>query len=263
MQDILDLKAVTGHDTIAVTDDGSPNGKLLGIRHRPRLPDLPDGPLGEGRRLHDPLRQADHRPRHHHPQRGQRHHLEHKLNSLPLIDAEGHLKYLTFRKDYDSHKANTLELLDSHKRYIVGAGVNTRDYEERIPALVEAGADVLCIDSSEGYTEWQKRTLEWVRSNYGDSVKIGAGNVVDRDGFLFLAKCGADFVKVGIGGGSICITREQKGIGRGQATALIEVCKARDEYFEQTGIYVPVCSDGGIVHDYHMTLALAMGGPTF
>ena len=184
---------------------------------------------------------------------------EHKLNSLPLIDAEGHLKYLTFRKDYDSHKANTLELLDSHKRYIVGAGVNTRDYEERIPALVEAGADVLCIDSSEGYTEWQKRTLEWVRSNYGDSVKIGAGNVVDRDGFLFLAKCGADFVKVGIGGGSICITREQKGIGRGQATALIEVCKARDEYFEQTGIYVPVCSDGGIVHDYHMTLALAMG----
>ena len=184
---------------------------------------------------------------------------DHKLNSLPLIDENNHLKYLVFRKDYDSHKENTLEMLDSQKRYIVGAGINTRDYEERIPALVEAGADVLCIDSSEGFTEWQKRTLEWTRKTYGDSVKIGAGNVVDRDGFLFLAKCGADFVKVGIGGGSICITREQKGIGRGQATALIEVCKARDEYFEQTGIYVPVCSDGGIVHDYHMTLALAMG----
>ena len=184
---------------------------------------------------------------------------DHKLNSLPLIDENNHLKYLVFRKDYDSHKENALELLDSQKRYIVGAGVNTRDYEQRIPALVEAGADVLCIDSSEGFTEWQKRTLEWTRKTYGDAVKIGAGNVVDRDGFLFLAKCGADFVKVGIGGGSICITREQKGIGRGQATALIEVCKARDEYFEQTGIYVPVCSDGGIVHDYHMTLALAMG----
>ena len=91
---------------------------------------------------------------------------------------------------------------------------------------------------------------------------MGAGNVVDRDGFFFLAECGADFVKVGIGGGSICITREQKGIGRGQASALIEVievAEARNEYYEKTGIYIPICSDGGIVHDYHMTLALAMG----
>ena len=164
-----------------------------------------------------------------------------------------------FRKDYASHKENPLELLDSKKRFLVGAGINTRDYEQRIPALLEAGADVLCIDSSEGYTVWQKNVLDWVRERYGETVKIGAGNVVDRDGFLFLAKAGADFVKVGIGGGSICITRETKGIGRGQATALIEVAKARDEYFEQTGIYVPICSDGGIVYDHHMTMALAMG----
>ena len=166
---------------------------------------------------------------------------------------------MVFRKDYSSHKENPLELLDASKRYVVGAGINTRDYEERVPALVEAGADVLCIDSSEGYSEWQKRTLDFIRSRYGDSVKVGAGNVVDRDGFLFLAEAGADFVKVGIGGGSICITREQKGIGRGQATALIEVAKARDEYFEKTGVYVPICSDGGIVYDHHVTLALAMG----
>ena len=184
---------------------------------------------------------------------------EHKLNSLPLIDKDQRLKYMVFRKDYSSHKENTNELLDASKRYVVGAGINTRDYAERVPALVEAGADVLCIDSSEGFSEWQSRTLAWIRERYGDSVKVGAGNVVDREGFLFLAKAGADFVKVGIGGGSICITREQKGIGRGQATALIEVAKARDEYFEETGIYIPVCSDGGIVHDYHMTLALAMG----
>ena len=76
---------------------------------------------------------------------------------------------------------------------------------------------------------------------------------------MVLAHAGADFVKIGIGGGSICITREQKGIGRGQATSVIEVAKARDEYFKETGIYVPICSDGGIVQDYHMTLALAMG----
>ena len=164
-----------------------------------------------------------------------------------------------FRKDYDSHKSNPLELLDAHKRYVVGAGINTRDYAERVPALVEAGADVLCIDSSEGFSEWQKLTLEWIRAHYGDSVKVGAGNVVDAEGFRFLADCGADFVKVGIGGGSICITREQKGIGRGQASALIDVCAERDRYFEETGVYVPVCSDGGIVYDYHMTLALAMG----
>ena len=184
---------------------------------------------------------------------------EHKLNSLPLIDENGHLVYLVFRKDYSQHKENPQELLDANKRYLVGAGINTLDYEKRVPALVEAGADVLCIDSSEGYTCWQKKTLYFIREKYGDKVKVGAGNVVDREGFLFLAKAGADFIKVGIGGGSICITREQKGIGRGQATALIEVAAARDEYYAETGIYVPICSDGGIVHDYHMTLALAMG----
>ena len=184
---------------------------------------------------------------------------DNKLNALPIVDDNGNLLYIVFRKDYDSHKENPNELLDADKRYIVGAGINTRDYEERIPALVEAGADVLCIDSSEGFSEWQKRTLAFVREKYGDTVKIGAGNVVDREGFMFLAECGADFIKVGIGGGSICITRETKGIGRGQATSLIDVCAARDEYYEKTGIYIPVCSDGGIVHDHHMTLALAMG----
>ena len=167
--------------------------------------------------------------------------------------------YLVFRKDYDSHKQNPNELLDASKRYVVGAGINTRDYKERVPALIEAGADVLCIDSSEGFSDWQKFTLAWIREQYGDSVKVGAGNVVDAKGFRFLAECGADFVKVGIGGGSICITRETKGIGRGQATALIDVCRERDRYFEETGVYVPVCSDGGIVYDHHITLALAMG----
>ena len=184
---------------------------------------------------------------------------EHKLNQLPIIDDQQNLVAFVFRKDYDSHKENPNEVLDAKKRYLVGAGVNTRDYETRIPALVEAGADVLCIDSSEGFSEWQARTLAWVRERYGDSVKIGAGNVVDAEGFRFLAEAGADFIKIGIGGGSICITREQKGIGRGQATATIEVAKARDEYYKETGIYIPICSDGGIVHDYHITLALAMG----
>jgi IMP dehydrogenase len=184
---------------------------------------------------------------------------DHKLNALPIIDDNRRLTHFVFRKDYDSHKANPLELLDNEKRYVVGAGINTRDYKERVPALIEAGVDVMCIDSSEGFTEWQKETLEWIRSEYGDRVKVGAGNVVDGEGFRFLAEAGADFVKVGIGGGSICITREQKGIGRGQASAVMDVAAARAEYAKQTGIYVPICSDGGIVFDYHMTVALAMG----
>ena len=259
LEDVLALKAKTGHSTMAVTDDGTPNGKLLGIvtsrDYRPSRTPL-DTKVSE---FMTPFEKLVVAPEDTTLKDANDIIWDNKLNSLPIIDSEQRLLYFVFRKDYDTRKANPNELLDKDKRYMVGAGINTRDYETRIPALVEAGADVLCIDSSEGYSEWQKRTLDFVREKYGDSVKIGAGNVVDRDGFRFLAEAGADFIKVGIGGGSICITREQKGIGRDQATAVIEVAKARDEYFEETGIYIPICSDGGIVHDYHMTLALAMG----
>ena len=259
LADVLALKAATGHSTVAVTEDGTPEGKLVGIvtgrdyrvsRMAPEdlvssfmtpLENLVTAPEGTT------LKEANDII------------WDHKLNSLPIVSADGKLRYFVFRKDYDQHKKNPMELLDSNKRYVVGAGINTRDYAERVPALVEAGADVLCIDSSEGFSEWQKRTISYIREKYGDKVRVGAGNVVDADGFRFLADCGADFIKVGIGGGSICITRETKGIGRGQATALIDVCRARDEYYKETGIYVPVCSDGGIVHDHHITLALAMG----
>ena len=259
LQDIIDLKEKTGHSTVAVTDDGTSNGKLVGIvTGRDYRVSRMDGsekvitfmtPIEKLITAKEGVTLA------------QANDIiwEHKLNSLPILSEDGRLLYFVFRKDYESHKNNPDELLDANKRYVVGAGINTRDYAERVPALVEAGADVLCIDSSEGFSEWQKLTIDFIREKYGDTVKVGAGNVVDKEGFRFLAECGADFVKVGIGGGSICITRETKGIGRGQATALIEVCKARDEYFEETGVYVPVCSDGGIVHDHHVTLALAMG----
>ena len=259
MADVVALKERTGHSTVAVTEDGTAAGKLLGIVTGRDYRVSRMDPATKVREFMTPfdklivakegttLKEANDII------------WDHKLNSLPIINDEQKLCYFVFRKDYDTHKQNPNELLDAHKRYVVGAGINTRDYAERVPALIEAGADVLCIDSSEGFSEWQKRTIAWIRENYGESVRVGAGNVVDADGFRFLADCGADFIKVGIGGGSICITRETKGIGRGQATALIEVCRARDEYFAETGIYVPVCSDGGIVYDHHITLALAMG----
>lgn len=259
LQDVMVLKEKTGFSTVGITDDGTSNGVLLGMvtgrDYRDSRDDLnmkvkdfmtPFSHLVTGN-YGLTLNEANDII------------WDHKLNTLPIIDENQRLKYFVFRKDYDNHKENPKELLDSHKRLVVGAGINTRDYAERIPALVEAGVDMICIDSSDGFSVYQQETIAYVREKYGDTVKIGAGNVVDREGFMYLAEAGADFIKVGIGGGSICITREQKGIGRGQATSLIEVAQARNEYFEKTGVYVPICSDGGIVQDYHMVLALAMG----
>ena len=259
LADVLALKAKNGFSTVAVTEDGTATGKLLGIVTSRDYRVSRMDPSDKVADFMTPRAKLVTAPKETTLKQANDIIWEHKLNSLPIVDDEDHLMYFVFRKDYSSHKENPLELLDKEKRYLVGAGINTRDYATRIPALLNAGVDVLVIDSSEGYTCWQEKTIKWVRDTYGDTVKIGAGNVVDRDGFRFLAQAGADFVKVGIGGGSICITRETKGIGRGQATALIEVAAARDEYFAETGIYVPICSDGGIVHDYHMTLALAMG----
>ncbi|NLY87112.1 MAG: IMP dehydrogenase [Clostridiales bacterium] len=259
LQDVIDLKAEKGHSTVSITEDGTSDGKLVGIvtsrDYRVSRMDV-DTPISEFMTPFDKLiygkdgitlSEANDII------------WDNKVNQLPVIDDNQRLKAFVFRKDYDSHKENPNELLDAGKRYVVGAGINTRDFKERVPALVDAGVDIMTIDSSEGYSEWQAITLKWIRDTYGNKVKVGAGNVVDADGFNFLAECGADFIKVGIGGGSICITREQKGIGRGQASSIIEVAQARDEYFKKTGTYIPICSDGGIVYDYHITLALAMG----
>ena len=259
LKEVVALAEKTGHTTMAVTGNGTSHGRLLGIltsrdyrlgrcdlntRVEELMTPFPTLVYGEeGITLHEANDLI----------------WEHKLNTLPIIDKGRNLRFLVFRKDYDQSKANPNELVDQEKRLVAGAGINTRDYRERVPALVDAGADVLCVDSSDGFAEWQRDTIQFIREEYDDAVKVGGGNVVDREGFLYLVEAGADFVKVGIGGGSICITREQKGIGRGQATALIEVAQARDEYFQETGTYVPICSDGGIVHDCHLALALAMG----
>jgi len=257
--DVVAAVQRTGHSTIPITDDGTANGKLEGILtsrdyrvHKAGM----DAPISDYMTPFSKLVYAKEGI-----SLSEANELiwVHKLNCLPIINDEQQLRYVVFRKDYDEHKENPDELVDSEKRLVVGAGINTRDYKERVPALVEAGADVLCIDSSDGYSEWQGEALSWIKSNYGDSVKVGGGNVVEGDGFRYLVDCGADFVKVGVGPASICITREQKGIGRGQATSLIEVAKARNEYLNETGVYVPLCSDGGLVMDYHIVLALAMG----
>jgi IMP dehydrogenase len=257
--DVLALKERSGHGTIGITSDGTSDGKLLGIvtgRDYRVTRDSLDRKVKEFMTPFEKLVTGDFGI-----SISEANDIiwDHKLNCLPIIDKNQNLKYFVFRKDYENHKANPNELSDDNMKLLVGAGINTRDYKERVPKLLEAGVDVVCIDSSDGFSEYQKDTIGYIKSTFGEQVRVGAGNVVDRDGFLYLVEAGADFVKVGVGGGSICITREQKGIGRGQATALIEVAAARDEYFKETGIYVPICSDGGIVQDYHMVLALAMG----
>jgi len=260
LDDVIQLSKKTIHSTVGITHDGTSNGKLLGLvtsrdyriekdDQNMKIKDFmtPFDKLIVGKSGIS-LTEANQII------------WEHKLNALPIIDDNQNLVYFVFRKDYDSHRDNPSELSDpDNKKLLVGAGINSRDYKDRVPALIEAGVDILCIDSSDGYSEWQHETIHWIKTNYGETMPVGAGNVVDGEGFRYLADAGADFIKVGIGGGSICITREQKGIGRGQATALIDVAKTRDEYLNEKGVYIPICSDGGLVHDYHMVLALSMG----
>ena len=259
LQEVIELVEKTGHSTVMITDDGTENGKLLGLvtdkDYRISRDDL-NAPISK---YMTPIERIIWAEEGISLTEANDIIWEKKKECLPILTKEGNLKYLVFRKDYEERKHNPNSLLDENKRYIVGAGINTRDYEQRVPALVDAGVDMVCIDSSDGYSVWQKNTIKFVREKYGDSLKIGAGNVVDAEGFRYLAEAGADFIKVGVGGGSICITRETKGIGRGQASALIDVVNARDKYFEETGIYIPICSDGGIVHDHHITIALALG----
>jgi IMP dehydrogenase len=260
LRQLVALRKRTGHSTAAVTDDGTNAGKFVGIitdKDFWEFEDNLDTPVADYMtplekvifgRVGITLAEANrllHR---------------HKKECLPVLEDDGRLNSLVFKKDYVDHMNNPDEILDGRKRLAVGAGINTHDYKERVPALVEAGADVLSFDSSDGYSEFQAEAAKWIRSQYGDKVVVGGGNVVSAEGFHYLVEEGGlDFVKVGIGGGSICITREQKGIGRGQASALMDVVAARDALFEKTGRYVPICSDGGLANDTQIILALAMG----
>ncbi len=256
----ITLSQKTKHSTMPVTEDGSKTGKFLGIITDKDFWEYEDALSEPVSRFMTPLEQVIH---------GNAGITLHEANlllrkskkeCLPILDAMGRLNALVFKKDYVDHRNNPLELLDTKKRLAVAAGINTHDYKDRIPALVDAGVDIMAFDSSDGYSEYQRDAALWAREKYGDSVIIGGGNVVSAEAFRYLVtEAQLDFVKVGIGGGSICITREQKGIGRGQASALLEVVAERDRYFHETGTYIPLCSDGGLANDTQIILALAMG----
>jgi IMP dehydrogenase len=260
LQDAVDLRKQTGHSTIAITEKGGKNTKLLGILTSKDFWEFKDDLSKPVSKYYTPLEKLVMAKEGVSLQAATELLWKNKKECLPVIDKKGNLKYLVFRKDYFDHKSNPDELTDSRKRLFVGAALNTYDYKERSRALVDAGVDCLCLDSSDGYTEWQYEACKYIRREYGDSIILGGGNVVTASGFKYLVEeAGVDFVKVGIGGGSICTTREQKGLGRGQASAVMEIAAIRDKYFKEKKTYIPICSDGGLNSDTQVIIALAMG----
>jgi IMP dehydrogenase len=184
--------------------------------------------------------------------------LESHKSVLPILDEDGKLLYVVFRKDINDQLDNPLEVHDEKKQLLAVAAINTHDYVERTTVLAEAGVDVLAIDSSDGFTSYQQNVILWIKEKFPHIPVIG-GNIITQAGFKFLVEAGAAAVKVGMGGGSICITQEQKGTGRGLATSIIDVVKARDMYFDQTGKYIPIVADGGVTSTKDITIALALG----
>jgi IMP dehydrogenase len=260
LNDALALRRKTGHSTIAITEEGTRNSKLLGLLTSKDFWEFKDDLTQCVKGFYTPLERLVLAEEGVTLEEATNLLWKNKKECLPIVDKQGNLKSLVFRKDYFDHHSFPDELTDGRKRLFVGAALNTYDYMERASALVEAGVDCLCLDSSDGYSEWQTEASINLRKKFGDSIILGGGNIVSADAFRHLAEqAQVDFVKVGIGGGSICITREQKGIGRGQASAVMDVARERDAYLKETGTYIPICSDGGLNSDTQMIVALAMG----
>jgi len=260
LREVIDLMEESGHSTIPVTGDGTATGVLLGLITDQDFWEFEDNLDNSVKQHMTPIEKVIHGLEGISLREANNQLHQNKKDCLPILDAAGRLTSLVFKKDYVDHRRHPLELLDDSKRLCVGAAINTHDYETRVPKLITAGADVLCFDSSDGFTEYQFEGIRWIRDNFGGDVVIGGGNVVSAEGFDYLVEAGGvDFIKVGMGGGSICITREQKGIGRGQASALLDVVERRDQYFAETKRYIPICSDGGLANDTQIVIALAMG----
>lgn len=270
--EVAKLSQQTGYDRFPVTEDGKPNGRVVGllttdfydehthaslrVKDRMITNDTTSSWQYETLSRHialdddigDDLSKANTFMRE-----------ESRTRMLILVDRTGNLRRAVFMKDVNEHnKHRKTELVDNQKQYKVAAAVNTRDFEERVPAIVEAGADLLVIDASQGHDEWQEEALKWIRKKYAD-IPVISGNYVTPEGFDFAVANGAHAVKIGIGPGSICTTRERLRLGLGQATAVKIIADRRDQYFKATGIYVPIIADGGIVNLSDITIAFALG----
>ncbi|MBI4174934.1 MAG: IMP dehydrogenase [Candidatus Aenigmarchaeota archaeon] len=265
IDELAELTKAKRYDTFPVTERGNPHGRLLGIITRNDYSKQEHSELKVGARMvsitddrrqfvyarleelgdDEPLRTAN------------RMLLDSHHGSMPIIDREGNLHYMVFRRDIERHRDYPQASIDKKKRYLVGAAVNTHDYEKRVPAVVEAEADIIVVDSSQGYSEYQADTIGFTKREFPWITLIG-GNIVTAKGFNYLASALADVAKVGIGPGSICTTQHKFRMGMPMMEALKEVFDARNAFFEATGRYIPIIGDGGIVDNADIAIALTL-----
>jgi len=178
---------------------------------------------------------------------------EYKVEKLPLVDKNGLLKGLITAKDIMKKDMHPLASKDKKGRLLVGGAIGIKgDYLERAEALINAECDVLCIDIAHGHSQFVVDTIKALRDKF-DDVQIIAGNVATAEGTLDLINAGADAIKTGVGGGSICVTRIVTGAGVPQFSAVLDCVKVANEFG------IPVIADGGIKQSGDITKALAAG----
>ncbi len=253
--EVCELIRQTGYTTYPVTDTGLFHGRLLGVLTDKDFDPRNDLSLTVADRMRkdvqvgvqvESLDEAN------------RIMIRYGRGFLPVVSEEGTLQSVVFKKDRDKHLRHPMETIGANRRLRVAAAVSTHPEDlERIQQLLVHDVDALVIDASNGHTQYQADTLAYIKSQ--TDIPVIAGNIVTARGFGFLVQAGADAVKVGMGIGSGCTTQEVRGTGRGQATALLEISRARTEHALKTGSYIPLIADGGIASSNELAVALALG----
>ncbi len=180
---------------------------------------------------------------------------KHRIEKLLVVDEKFHLKGLITIKDIEKIKKYPIACKDLLGRLRVGAAVGIIDREARVQALLDAGADVICIDTSHGHTETVLEAVRDTKANF-PKCELIAGNVATYEGAVALIKAGVDAIKVGVGPGSICTTRIIAGVGVPQMTAVMDCAKASREFG------IPLIADGGIKYSGDVVKALGAGAHT-